>query len=340
MDKNARTPEYVPPPRVVAWEMTRGCNLGCAHCRGDAGRFAENELSTAEGRALLTDLATLGRVVTIFSGGEPLMRDDVYELAGFGTGLGLVVSVATNGTLLDGRAAGKLIAAGVRRVAISIDGADNAFHDAFRGRPGSFDAAVRAVAAARAAGLEVQVNTTIVPENVAAIPEIMELAGALGAVAHHVFLLVPVGRGTGLAGVAPSDYRAALELFRDSAKKSGIAVRATCAPQFFQYADRTHEGRTGCLGGKSFAFVGACGDVQACGYLNVCAGNVREKLFSEIWRTSEFFAELRAYGANDSGCGGCPHVERCGGCRARAFAATGDYLALDPACPFFLSEGT
>lgn len=339
------------PPRLIAWELTRSCNLGCIHCRGSATKDrAPEELTLEEGLQFIDNIASFSKPVLILSGGEPLVRQDVYEIAQYGTNKGLRVVLATNGTLLNPKSARKLKDCGIQRVSISIDGANAPSHDAFRGLNGSFDQALRGIEALKDAGLSFQINTTITRRNLDEIPAIADLGIRLGASAIHIFLLVPTGRGKEIEGdeIAPQDYENILNWFYDKQKEyKNINLKATCAPHYFRImrqrakeegikiTPQTHglEAMTkGCLGGSGFCFVSYKGDVAPCGYLSAWAGNIRQQPFSQIWATSEVFQNLRDPDKLKGKCGRCEYRKVCAGCRARAYARYDDYLAEEPYC--------
>ncbi|WP_209683389.1 heme b synthase [Methanohalophilus levihalophilus] len=340
----------VKPPRLIAWELTSGCNLSCLHCRGSSTECAaENELSTEEALNFIDEVASMGSPILILSGGEPLVRADVYDLAKYGTEKGLRVVLATNGTLVDREVARKMKDSGIKRVSISIDGSTAETHDGFRGVPGAFDKAMGGIEALKAEGLGFQINTTITKRNLTQIPGILELAQKIGAEALHIFLLVPTGRGESLVDeeIPPVEYEKVLRWFYDQRKTAGLELKATCAPHYFRIMRQraSQEGlevnvenfgyealSRGCLGGISFCFVSSTGDVQPCGYLPTLAGNIREEGFRKIWEESELFNSLRDYELLKGKCGKCSYRNVCGGCRARAYAATGDYLAEEPYC--------
>lgn len=353
--------------RMVAWEITRSCNLSCVHCRAAACRGPyPDELDTVRCLGLLDEIAAFARPVVILTGGEPLLRPDVYEIAAYGTALGLRMVLATNGTRLDDAVARRLIGAGIQRVSVSLDGLDAASHDAFRQVPGAFDGALAGIAALRAAGLEFQINTTVTRENLSQLPGILALAERLGAAAHHIFLLVPTGRGKDLAGqeIDAEAYERTLEWFYEKSGACALQLKATCAPHYFRIlhqqggrartageadgnrpgpgpdagagkaAHPLHAATRGCLGGSAFCFISHTGQVQPCGYLELDCGQVRERGFREIWETSRIFEDLRDLNRYGGKCGRCEFVRVCGGCRARAYEATGDYLAAEPLCAY------
>ena len=342
----------VPALRLVAWETTRNCNLNCVHCRAAATRGPySDELDTAAAMVLLDQIAQLGRPIVILTGGEPLLRPDIFEIARYGADRGLRMVMAPNGTLIDADKARRMVAAGIQRISISLDAADAAGHDRFRGVPGAFEGALRGIARAREAGLEFQVNTTVTRSNLDQIPRIQQLAAELGAAAHHIFLLVPTGRGKYIVDQAidAAQYEQTLNWFYDQREQTPLQLKATCAPHYYRILRQRAraEGRTvsfeshgldavtrGCLGGTGFCFVSHRGVVQPCGFLALDCGHVTETSFADIWRSSQIFSALRDPSRLKGKCGRCEYNRVCGGCRARAFEATGDYLAEEPLCSY------
>jgi heme b synthase len=341
--------------RLVFWELTARCNLSCKHCRAEAQDHAvAGELSTEEILRVAADIRKAGDPILILTGGEPLVRKDIYDIASSCAKRFTRVALATNGTLIDGGIARKIAAHGIQRVSISIDGSCAATHDAFRGLPGSFDRALRGLQALRDAGLPVQINATVARHNLAEIGDILNLAISRGADAFHVFVLVPVGCGAEISDAArlsPAEMERALRwLFDKSLELRGrMHIKATCAPQYYRILREVsrergiemqrpvhgmHAMTRGCLAGSAVCFVSRTGDVQPCGYLPVRIGNVRETPFAEIWRQSEVFAALRSPASLKGKCGSCGYRVACAGCRARAYADTTDFLAEDPDCSY------
>jgi len=338
-----------PPLRLLFWESTVRCNLACAHCRRieTADEAARQDLGTAEFGRVLDSAASLGKPIIVFSGGEPLMRGDWEILADHARSLRLPTALATNGTLVDEPLAKRIAAAGFRRVSISLDGADAPTHDAFRRVRGSFQRALAGIAHLRAAGMPMQVNATIAAHNVDQLDKLYALVRKIDVEALHLFLLVPVGCGMEIGEshqLAAESYEKVLQWVLDRQAEGQIELKATCAPHYYRLAAQRakaagaagpamagHHGR-GCMCGVSVAFVSHKGEVFPCGYLPVNCGSVREKTFAEIWRGSEVFAKLRDYETLLGRCGRCEFKGLCGGCRARAFALTGNYLAAEPAC--------
>lgn len=359
---------------MVAWEVTRSCNLACGHCRASAlcGPY-EGELGTEKCLRILDEIAAVGKPVIILTGGEPLLRADIYDIAAYGNSLGLRMVLATNGTFVTETVAKKLIDSGIRRVSVSLDGPDADSHDTFRGVPGAFVEALAGIEAMKKAGLEFQINTTITRTNLDQIREIHDLAHRLGAAAHHIFLLVPTGRGKELAdqAITALAYEETLNWFYEEGLGCGIQLKATCAPHYYRifHQRRKERGKAtgkpatvgaatgkptagegsgghpfnamtrGCLGGISFCFISHTGQVQPCGYLELDCGQVTEKPFPEIWSGSDIFRNLRDLGLYEGKCGRCEFLRVCGGCRARAYEATGDYLAEEPLCIYEPGEG-
>ena len=342
-----------PLPRLVFWELTLACNLKCVHCRAcPVAERPPDELTTEEGRELIDRIASFSKPVLVLSGGEPLVRPDVFEIARYGADQGLRMALATNGTLVTSEIAQQIREAGFQRVSVSIDGADAASHDAFRRIRGSFDDAWRGIEYIKAAGVPFQINTTVTRHNIDQVPAILELAIARGASALHIFLLVPTGCGKEIADdemIDPSEYERVLNWFYDRSKDVQIGLKATCAPHYMRIARQRmkQEGTKpahseqgldamtkGCLAGSGVCFVSHRGEVYPCGYLPVSAGNVREKHFREIWENAEVFQVLRDEDNLQGKCGYCEFRRICMGCRARAYACTGSYLDPEPYCVY------
>ncbi len=328
------------PLRLLFWESTARCNLACMHCRRlDADDpAATDDLSTDEVRRLFDSAATLGKPILVFSGGEPLLRPDWGELADYARSIQLPTALATNGTLIDGATAAKIAEAGFRRVAISLDGSDGKIHDAFRGIGGAFDDALAGISALGKTAVPLQINVTIAAHNDAQLDAMYELARSLGAVALHLFLLVPVGCGVQIGPshqLSPKRYEQVLAWICDRQADGEMEIRATCAPHYYRIAAQRglDIGRSrGCLCGLSVVFVSHAGEVFPCGYLPASCGSVRTGELANIWRTSDVLNSLRDYDQLTGKCGRCKFKTICGGCRARAFAAEGDFLAEEPSC--------
>jgi heme b synthase len=340
--------------RLVFWETTAGCNLECAHCRriDVASSLMKNDLTFEESCRMIDGLLEVGRPILVLSGGEPLFRPDIFDIARYATGKGLIVALATNGTLVTPDVARKVKDSGIQRVSISLDGL-GATHDQLRKLPGSYDMAIRGMKALQDAGMPVQINCTIARHNVHQVKEIYQNAIGLGAVALHIFMLVPVGCGVTIAEdqmLAPEVYEDVLSWFYEVSKEKKIETKATCAPHYFrimrqkakeegiQITPQTHGMAAmtkGCLAGSAICFISHKGEVFPCGYLPVEAGNIHKDRFKDIWESSEVFANLRDPDALKGKCGVCEYKKVCEGCRARAFyEKNGDYMEEEPYCTY------
>jgi putative heme d1 biosynthesis radical SAM protein NirJ2 len=325
-------------PSLVSWNITRQCNLTCSHCYRDARERPDpGELTTEEGLGLIEEIAGIGFRVLILSGGEPLLRPDLYHLIRAARDLGLRPGLGTNGTLITDEVAANLKSAGLARAGVSLDSTDPAYHNALRGSPTAWEEAVAGMRACRQAGLPFQVNTTVTRQNQQQLLQITDLALELGAAGHHVFFLVPTGRGKEIAQdmVEAGRCEKLLEALLKRQAQGELEIKPTCAPQFVRIADRLglDSGyQAGCLAGRSYCVITPTGEVQPCPYLPVRAGNVHEQTLSEIWAKAEAFQRLRE-GHLKGACGRCRWGRTCFGCRARAYyASDGDYLAEDPWC--------
>ncbi len=321
---------------LVSWNTTNACNLKCSHCYRDAGEMAPSELSLEEGCRLLRSIKQAGFKVTVFSGGEPLLRPDIFELIAYATSLGLRPVCGTNGTLLTPSAVTRLKEAGAAAVGISLDSIDAGQHDRFRGVAGSWQAALDGAANCRAAGLPFQLHTTVFPWNYQEIESLNDLAAEIGARGHHVFFFVPTGRGRcHEETIAPELSEDLLVRLLERQSRLPIEIKPTCAPQFVRIARQRElptRWQRGCLAGISYCIVGPQGDVYPCPYMNMKVGNVRQEPFEEIWRHNEVFKMLRTQ-HYEGYCGICAYRELCGGCRARSYAETGgNFMGEDPLC--------
>ncbi|SPD71772.1 Radical SAM domain protein [uncultured Desulfobacterium sp.] len=338
--------------RLVAWEVTRSCNLNCIHCRAASGRGPyAGELDTNKSIEILNEISSIGSPIVILTGGEPLLRGDIFDLAKHGTAKGLRMVMATNGSLLTPEIIRKIKSSGIKRVSVSIDGADKGQHDQFRMVDGAFEKSLSGVRQLQEAGVEFQINTTVTRHNFHNISDILGLSVSLGAVAHHLFLLVPTGRAREMKDqeIGAAEYEQLLHWFYQMRDKVPLHLKATCAPHYYrilrQEASSKGEKVTietygldamtrGCLGGTSFCFISYDGIVQPCGYLELNCGDLKQSTFSTIWHGSEKFGQLREFSAYKGKCGRCEYIRVCGGCRARAFEATGDFLAEEPLCAY------
>ena len=355
--------------RLLFWESTIRCNLTCAHCRRiESDEQAFRDLTTAQAKDLIGQLAELGKCqpmmpVLVFSGGEPLCREDLFELVRYARSLGIIPALATNGTLIDTNVAGQIHESGIKRVSVSLDGATAEVHNKLRQLEGSFERAIEGIGYLHDRKVPFQINITLTKHNAGQLQEIYDLAKSLGAVAVHIFMLVPVGCGQSLAEtdmLSPQQYEQKL---LDICKLDGqgeIQMKVTCGPHYERVVrqEGLHKSRIqaghgrgdvpgrsghggaskGCLAGLGVLFVGHQGNVFPCGYLPVNCGNVLEENLSDIWYGSEDLARMRDSSKLEGKCGVCGYREVCGGCRGRAYAGTGNYMAEEPFCAYVPPE--
>jgi radical SAM protein with 4Fe4S-binding SPASM domain len=355
--------------RLMFWESTIRCNLTCAHCRRiESDEQAHRDLTTAQAKDLIEQLSELGggqpmMPVLVFSGGEPLCREDLFELVRQARSLGITAALATNGTLIDATVAEQIRKSGIARVSVSLDGATAEVHNKLRKLEGSFERAIEGIGYLREQNVPFQINITLTKHNAGQLEDVYEIAKSLGAVAVHIFMLVPVGCGQNLAEtdmLSPEQYEQKL---LDICKLDGrdeIQMKVTCGPHYQRVIRQqglhksrmgavpgkgdvpgrsVHRGASkGCLAGLGVLFVGHQGDVFPCGYLPVKCGNVLEEKLSNIWYGSKDLARLRNSIELEGKCGICGYRDVCGGCRARAYASTGNYMAEEPFCAYVPSE--
>lgn len=345
-------------PFVLIWEVTQACDLTCEHCRADAQPERHpDELTTEEGFKLLEEAVEFGQgQIVVLSGGDPLKRDDIFDFVEHGTDIGLRMTMTPSGTnSLTHDAIERLKDSGLRRIALSIDGAGQKLHDAFRGEEGSFDQTIRAAKNSRDADIPLQINTTVCQQTVDQLPEIRELVSELGAVLWSVFFLVPVGRGAVLDQITPERAEEVMEWLHDVNSESDFGIKTTEAPHFRRVGvqQRQESGqrgdkasseptstsdrigrRTGITAGDGFAFVSHTGEIFPSGFLPASAGNVRDESLVNVYRNSEMFKSLRDKDNLKGKCGECEYRNLCGGSRSRAYATTGDVLESDPLCSY------
>ena len=349
-------------PKWIAWEITRRCNLKCVHCRSSSELEVREhpDFSFEEAKRVIDDISSYASPVMVLSGGEPLLREDVFDIARYGAGKGLRMCMATNGTLVNDEVCEKIKAADIKMVSLSIDGSTAEVHDNFRNSPGAFDATVNAANLFNRHGIKFLVNSSFTKRNQEEIPRIYKFVKELGATAWYMFMIVPTGRGEDIMEelISVDDYEDLLNWHYDMEKdEEEMLVRPTCAPSYYRivlqkskeegegYKRRTLQfstgGSKGCLAGQLIALLDVDGNLLPCSYFPMAAGNIREKSFKEIWEESELFLDLRDFKAYKGRCGACEYVGVCGGCRARAYAMSGDYMQEEPFCshqPFKLQN--
>jgi len=343
-------------PFVLIWELTQACELACDHCRAEAQPERHpDELTTTEGKELLDQAREFGEgQLVVLSGGDPAARPDLVELVEYGSDIGLSMTVTPSGTAsLTRDVIDDLADAGIRRMALSLDGGFGLEHDAFRGEDGSFAATLEAASYASEAGIPLQVNSTVCARTVEQLPAIRELVADLGAALWSVFFLVPVGRGKLLDPVSPARAESVMQWLHDVAQQESFGVKTTEAPHYRRVAtqqaravaedyDEAPRGqassgpgrRGGIVAGDGFAFVSHTGEVYPSGFLPKSAGVVPEESIVDVYRDADLFERLRDRSELRGKCGACKFKHVCGGSRSRAFATTGDPFEADPLCPY------
>ncbi len=344
-------------PFTIAWEVTRACAYACVHCRADAQhRRDPRELSTEEGFALIDRLTEFGSPILIFTGGDPMMRRDLFDLIAYANEKGLRCSLTPTATALPTRERlQKAKEAGIRRVALSLDAPRPEIHDDFRKVKGSWQRTMDILHRAQEVGLSVQVNTTVAKHNADILPEMVPFLEEVGAVQWSVFFLVPTGRAMARQMISAQEHERIFNWLYDLSKTAPFDIKGTAAPMYrrvaierkkaelgteevtfqgagFQYADGLNRPRKGVNDGNGFLFISHIGDIEPSGFLPLAAGNVRTDDVVEVYRNHSIFRDLRNYDKLEGPCRTCAYREVCGGQRGRAYGLTGNYMASDPAC--------
>ncbi len=338
--------------KLVSWNTTNQCNMRCAHCYRRAnedaagariGHIAPDELSTEQAKQMITEIKRAGFQIMIFSGGEPLLRPDLMELGAFAASVGLRPVLGTNATLITEEKAYQLKEAGFMAAGVSLDSLDEAKLSAFRCFEGTLAQTLAGIENLKKAGVRLQIHTTVMNWNLQELEKLTNFAVEIGAMAHHFFFLVPTGRAVEIERqqLTDADYERTIRWIMEKQKSVSIELKPTCAPQFLRVAEqivvKTRFSR-GCLAGISYCIVSPDGNVRPCAYLNNTLGNVKELAFDKIWENHPSFKLLRTEEVGGK-CGRCSYKAVCGGCRARAFYETGDFMAEDPNCLYQPREG-
>ena len=318
-------------PRIISWNTTFKCNLRCAQCYMDAQeRESKYELTTEEGKMLIDQIVEVSKPILVLSGGEPLLREDIFELAKYASDKGLRVGLGTNAIGITDEVAIRLKESGAGSVAISLDSSTPEIHDEFRGMPGAWQGAIDGIKASLRNGLRVQFNTTVTQENFEDIGNILTLGEELGVKMVQLFFLVPTGRGTEVEDVSPAMYEKMIRQVLQKYAGREMTVRPTCAPQFMRIGDQMgldmSQWTRGCIAGLSYCRIYPEGEVTPCPYLPIKLGNVRETPFKEIWENSEVLTSMRDFENLKGRCGVCEYKAKCGGCRARAYGLSSDFI--------------
>ena len=347
--------DFARAPFIAIWEVTRACALACLHCRADAiPRRDPRELTTEEGFRLIDEIRSFGEPPPLFvlTGGDPMRRPDLVALVRHATAVGLNVALTPSGTaaVTSARLA-ELRDAGLKRVAVSLDGPDAATHDAFRRVRGSYDWTMRIIEAATELGMPLQINSTVgrltYPHLEAMVQRVREMPITLWA----VFFLIATGRGTTLDQITAEECERVLTFLHDLAPTVPFGIKTTEAPHYFRVAAerqtiganprattpvrsiqmRAHRAVTD---GNGFVFIDHIGQIHPSGFLPVTCGSVRTDSLVHTYREHELFVRLRDPDGLDGKCGRCEFRRICGGSRARAYAATGSPFASDPLCVY------
>jgi len=339
-------------PIHPVWEVTNACNLRCEQCHASSGKPLPNELSTEEGKRLLDEIAKVPEFrMLVLTGGEPLTRPDIFELVGYARHLGFEISIATNGTLLTPEAAREFKKMGVANMAIGFNAIDRAIHEQITRVPGSFEKTKQAIYTTTELGMGLQINTSVMKENHDAIPGLLDFASEVDAQVVLLYQMIPEGRGEEEMELCLKEYAALTEMVADKQRWSKAIIEPTCAPHYWAYLMSRNGNKPsrlgtrlvqnlfkGCAAGNGLCYIKPDGEVWACPFIPISGGNVRHIPLSEIWYQSELFCSLRDRKNLKGKCSNCLHREICGGCRGRAYAHSGDYLAEDPLCFTYKSE--
>jgi len=343
MIANAKAPVFQTrevAPRVIAWESTRACNFACVHCRAQAQKEADPmQLTTQEALGLVDQIAEFAKPVFIISGGDPLQRRDIFEVASYASSRGLRVVMSPSGSNLTEDAFEKMKVSGVRMISLSLDGSTPEIHDSFRQVHGAFKLTMKNMGLARQSAFPFRVNTTMTQHNLSDIFNIQKVASEMGAFEWDVFMLVPTGRGKVKMEITPDQYEETIQSIYKASLTSQIPIKMTCAPQYTRVIaqqqkepGQAHAGGRGCMAGNGFCFVSHIGEVYGCGFLPVPAGDIRQQRLKQIYQQSPLFVQLRNHESLKGKCGGCEYKVLCGGCRARALSIHGDILGEEPYC--------
>jgi AdoMet-dependent heme synthase len=347
-------------PFTIAWEVTRACAYACVHCRANAQHHRDpNELTTQEAFQLIDRLANFDNPILIFTGGDPMMRRDLFDLIAYATQKGLRCSLTPTATRLATlENLQKAKQSGIKRIALSLDAPHAEVHDAFRQVSGSWQRTMDILHRAHEAGLSVQVNTTVAKHNLDILPKMVPFIEEVHAVQWSVFFLVPTGRALIKQMISAQEHERIFHWLYDLSKIASFDIKSTAAPMYrrvaiqrkkaedngkqpltfqgagFQYADGLHRPKKGVNDGNGFLFISHTGEVEPSGFLPISAGNVREQDVVALYRNAALFRDLRDYSKLKGKCGRCEYREICGGQRGRAYSVTGDYMQSDPACVY------
>jgi radical SAM protein len=358
-DKHMEMANFDLAPFTIAWEVTRACAFACVHCRADAQHQRDpRELTTEEAFHLIDRIKDFGDPILIFTGGDAMMRRDLFDLISYATEKGLRCSLTPTATALPTpERLQQAQQAGIRRIALSLDAPTPQRHDDFRRVSGSWERTMKILHNAQAVGLSAQVNTTVSTYNVENLPDMVPFVEEVGAVQWSVFFLVPTGRAQLKWMISPSEHERVFTWLYDLSKRAPFDIKATAAPMYrrvaiehrkaeadghpvtfqgagFQYTDGLNRPTKGVNDGNGFLFISHIGEIQPSGFLPLTAGNVRRDDIVDVYQHSKIFSDLRDPDKLKGKCGICEYRDVCGGQRGRAYGVTGDYLETDPACAY------
>jgi radical SAM protein len=359
-DRRMTHADFDQAPFTIAWEVTRACAFACKHCRADAQHQRDpRELTTEEGYRLIDRLADFGSPILIFTGGDPMMRRDLFSLISYAAQKGLRCSLTPTATALPSiERLSRAKEAGIRRIALSLDAPSAEIHDEFRQVPGSWERTMQILHNAKEVRLSVQVNTTVSTFNVDRLPEMVPFIQEVDAVQWSVFFLVPTGRAQASYMVSPQKHEEVFNWLYELSQQAPFDIKATAAPMYrrvaiqrkkneksgnqpvtfqgagFQYADGLNRPTKGVNDGNGFLFISHLGQIMPSGFLPIDCGNVREQDVVDVYRRHPVFIDLRSYTKLKGKCGMCDYRDVCGGQRGRAYGVTGDYMETDPACAY------
>jgi radical SAM protein with 4Fe4S-binding SPASM domain len=350
--------EEKPVPRVIAWESTRSCRFACVHCRANAQIEPDPlQLNTEEVYRLIDQISDFSEPVFIISGGDPLLRKDIFDVAARADEKGLKVVMSPSGSRITPRIVEKMKNSGIRMLSISCDGSNPEVHDRFRKVPGSYEMIRSSLEVLNDNGMPFQINTTVTQHNIDDLPHIRDFVRRVGGKTWDIFMLVPTGRAKIKMEISPEKYEDTIKTIYDWNHSSPIPIKMTCAPHYMRLiAQKEKEkglnspikashkvhgrlpssrlGGRGCMAGNGFCFISNIGEVYGCGFLPLKAGNTRNQNFRDIYQESGLFTSLRDFNLLGGKCGICEYKTVCGGCRARSLGASEDYLGEEPFCTY------
>jgi len=311
------------------------------------------DFSTEEAFKMIDDICEVSQPVMVLSGGEPLLREDIFEIARYGTEKGLRMCMATNGTLITDEVCQQMKDADIKMVSLSLDGSTAEIHDDFRSCPGAYEGVIRAAEILKRNGIKFLINSSFTKRNQKDIGATFKVAKKLGATAWYMFMIVPTGRGEEIMNelISKEDYEEILTWHYEQEKgEDEILMRPTCAPHYYRVVPQMAKaegvdfkrrsltfstgGGKGCIAAQTICLIDCFGNLKPCSYFHSSVGNVKQVPFKDLWFNSKTFNDLRDFKKYKGKCGECEFINVCGGCRARADAVYGDYMEEEPFCNY------